>query len=197
LSHPSPGHTLGPHPSDASVPSSSAAEPALAGVLGTFSPSEVLQLLQLAQATGRLELARPDARATSALETVDVFFEAGRPVFARTSGVAVRTGEILVHRGHASRETVEAALEIQRREPGRRIGRVLRESGAVPPEPVTQAVHEGLRRILYCVLLWREGRFRFFASERARDNDLPLDLDLDRLILEGLRLADQSRAGNT
>jgi hypothetical protein len=60
---------------------------------------------------------------------------------------------------------------------------------------VAQAVHDGLRRILYGVLLWREGRFRFLAGERAEGNDLPLDLDLDRLILEGLRLADQARAG--
>ena len=55
-------------------------------------------------------------------------------------------------------------------------------------------MHEGERRILYGVLLWRDGRFRFHAGERATDNDLPLDLDLDRLILEGLRLADQARA---
>jgi len=51
-----------------------------------------------------------------------------------------------------------------------------------------------VRRILYGMLLWREGRFRFFADEQALDDDLPLDLDLDRLILEGLRLADQARA---
>jgi len=55
-------------------------------------------------------------------------------------------------------------------------------------------VREGLRRILYGVLLWGEGRFRFLADERAARNDLPLDFDLDRLILEGLRLADQARS---
>jgi hypothetical protein len=169
--------------------------PSLEGDLGQFFPSEVLQLLQLAQATGRLELTRPDSRAPGTRETVDVFFVAGRPVFAQTNGQSVRTGEILVHRGHVSRETLDAALDAQRREPGRRIGQVLKGLGAAAPEPVSQAVHEGLRRILYGVLLWREGRFRFLAGERAEDNDLPLDLDLDRLILEGLRLADQSRAG--
>jgi hypothetical protein len=168
---------------------------ALTGDLGQFFPSEVLQLLQLAQATGRLELTRPDSRAPGFVETVDVFFDEGRPVFARTSGQSVRTGEILVHRGHVTRETLDVALEAQRRQPGRRIGQVLRSIGAAAPEPVSQAVHEGLRRILYGVLLWREGRFRFLAGERAEDNDLPLDLDLDHLILEGLRLADQSRAG--
>jgi hypothetical protein len=165
---------------------------ALEGDLGRFQPAELLQLLQLAQATGRLELSR--ALAGAAPETVDVFFEKGRPVFARTDGHAVRTGELLVHHGHASPEAVEHALDRQRQGGRRRIGEMLREAGAVTPAQVTRAVHESLRRILYGVLLWREGRFRFHADELAPGNDLPLDLDLDRLILEGLRLADQARA---
>lgn len=179
-------------------------ESALEGDLGRFQPAEVLQLLQLAQASGRLELSRPaaaDPRSArvppggpGGTETVDVFFEQGRPVFARTSGQSVRTGEILVHRGHATREAVIDALAAQRGGSGRRIGEVLAERGATPPDQVARAVHEGERRILYGVLLWREGRFRFLAGEEAKDNDLPLDLDLDRLILEGLRLADQARA---
>ncbi len=168
---------------------------ALEGGLGQFLPSEVLQLLQLAQATGRLELSRAGPDPSAAPEVVDVFFEGGRPTFARTSGVTVRTGEILVHHGHVSRDALSGALEAQRREPGRRIGEVLSSAGAAAPAQVAQAVHEGLRRILYGVLLWREGRFRFVAGERVENNDLPLDLDLDRLILEGLRLADQARAG--
>ena len=171
----------------------------LEGDLGQFQPAEVLQLLQLAQATGRLELSRPSGAPRGAgargMETVDVFFEQGRPVLARTSGQSVRTGEILVHRGHATREAVLEALERQRRGDGRRIGEVLRAHGVAAPGPVMQAVHEGERRVLYGALLWREGRFRFLAGERAADNDLPLDLDLDRLILEGLRLADQARVG--
>lgn len=171
---------------------------ALEGDLGRFQPAEILQLLQLAQAMGRLELSRPATGASAgagAAETVDVFFEQGRPVFVRTSGQTVRTGEILVHRGHTTREAVLGALDAQRRGAGKRIGRALADSGAAAPEQVAQAVHEGERRILYGVLLWREGRFRFLAGERAADNDLPLDLDLDRLILEGLRLADQAGVG--
>ncbi len=168
----------------------------LKGDLGRFQPAEVLQFLQLAQVTGRLELSRLAAgpgAVPGAEESVDVFFVQGRPVFARTSGQSVRTGEILVHRGHATHGAVVGALEAQRRGARGRIGEVLAERGSVAPALVVQAVHECVRRILYGMLLWREGRFRFYADERA-DDDLPLDLDLDRLILEGLRLADQARA---
>jgi hypothetical protein len=161
---------------------------ALEGDLSHFFPSEVLQLLQLSQAQGKLELTRPG-------ETAELFFERGRPVFARTSGETVRAGEVLVHRGQLSQETLERALALQRLRPGERLGALLVADGFATPEQVQQAVHETLRRIVYGLLLWRTGNFRFIPGEAVPHEDIQLDLDLDRLILEGLRLADQERSG--
>jgi len=161
---------------------------ALRGDLRHFFPAEILQLLQLSQATGRLEVERQGERA-------EVYVERGRPVFARTSGGAVRAGEVLVHRGVLSSDQLERALTTQRAQPGQRLGALLVAEGAVTPEQLQGAVHEVLRRIVFGLLLWREGTFRFMPGEPARDEDIQIDLDLDRLILEGLRLADQTRAG--
>jgi glycine/D-amino acid oxidase-like deaminating enzyme len=160
---------------------------ALEGDLAHFYPSEVLQLLQLAQAAGRLELTR-------GAERVDLWYERGRPVFARTSGVAVRAGELLMHKGAVSAQALGRALERQKAAPGRRVGQLLVEQGDASNAQVTDAVQEVLRRIVYNVILWRDGRFRFLPGEVAEGEDITLDLDLDRLILEGLRLADQERA---
>jgi len=160
---------------------------ALEGDLRHFFPTEVFQLLQLAQANGRLSLER-------GRETVDLFFERGRPVFARTSGASVRAGEVLVHRGLLSPEALNRALAEQASRPGERVGTILVGSGAITPDQLQTAVREVLRRIVYGVLLWRDGRFRFLPGERIEAEDIQLDLDLDRLILEGLRLADQQRA---
>lgn len=163
---------------------------ALEGDLAHFFPSEVLQLLQLAQASGRLEFQREHER-------VDLFYDRGRPVFARTSGLAVRAGEVLLHRGVIEPQALARALERQRAEPLRRIGQLLVEAGDAPADAVRDAVHEVLRRIVYGVLLWRDGRFRFVPGESGVGEDIQLDLDLDRLILEGLRLADQERAARS
>lgn len=163
--------------------------PALEGDLEHFFPTELLQLMQLSQATGKLELSRSG-------ETAEIFFERGRAVFARTSGASVRAGEILVHRGLISREALQAALADQGRQgasAAHRIGALLVARGDVSPADVQGAVRESLRRIVYGLLLWREGRFRFVPNEAAGDEDIQLDLDLDRLILEGLRIADQGR----
>lgn len=167
-----------------------AGEGALEGALAYFFPSEVLQLAQLAQATGRLEFTRGDER-------VDLFLDHGRPVFARTTGLAVRVGEVLVHRRLVTPAQLESALEAQRRAPGRRVGTLLAETGAVGADDVREAVHEVLRRIVWGVLMWREGRFRFLPGSVAVGEDIQPDLDVDRLILDGLRLADQERAART
>ncbi len=160
---------------------------ALEGDLAHFFPTEVLQLLQLAQATGRLELVRQDER-------VELFLERGRPLFARTSGMAVRSGEVLLHRGQVSPEALARALQVQQGDARRRLGELLVESGDADPDHVRGAVHEVLRRIVYGLVLWRDGRFRFVPGEGGLAEDIQIDLDLDRLILEGLRLADQERA---
>jgi hypothetical protein len=160
--------------------------PALEGDLYHFFPSELLQLLNLAQANGRLQLDR-------GAEHADLFFERGRPVFARTDGQSVRAGQILVHRGMITAEALELALAMQQDHPGERLGSMLVSNGLITPEQLEDAVRDVLRRIVYGVLMWREGRFRFFPGERIGAEDIRLDFDVDRLILEGLRHADQHR----
>lgn len=158
--------------------------PSLQGSLAHFYPTEVLQLLGLAHADGRLALERGTERA-------DLFLERGRPVFARSNGQTVRAGQLLVHRGLLSAEDLEAALAAQQDHPGERLGAWLVARGAITHEQLEDAVRDTLRRIVYGVLLWRDGRFQFYPGERVADEDIQLDLDVDRLILEGLRHADQ------
>jgi len=159
----------------------------LRGDLRHFFPGEILQLLKLAQATGRLVMERSG-------ESADVFVERGQPVFARTSGGTVRIGDLLVHRGVVAPETIERVLSHPPSHPEQRLGARLVEAGAVTPADVQQAVSDSLRRILYGLLLWRDGDFRFSPGEQATDEDIRLEADLDRLILEGIRQADESRA---
>jgi hypothetical protein len=159
----------------------------LEGDLGHFFPTEILQLLQLSQANGRLQLERPG-------ETADLFFERGRPVFARTNGPSVRAGQVLVHRGQLTPEALERALAAQQTQSGVRLGELLVSQGLVQPHDLADAVRDVLRRIVYRVLLWRDGRFRFYQGERAEGEDIRIDVELDRMILEGLRQADQERS---
>ena len=68
---------------------------------------------------------------------------------------------------------------------------VLVDSGIVEPDRLRLAVLEVQRRIICNVLLWDQGRFVFHPGERAQTEDIMLDLDLDRLIVDALRQASE------
>lgn len=159
--------------------------PALSGSLSHFMPVQILRLLQLAGATGRLEITSGDQRA-------DLYMIDGRSGFALTNAVHVRLGDVLVEGGDIRPEAIELFAAVQADQPGAPLGRMLVESGTIDVKRLRQAVLEVQRRIVCSVLLWDQGAFAFHPGERANSEDITLDLDLDRLILEALRLATEA-----
>ncbi len=164
---------------------------ALSGALAHFLPIHVLRLLQMSGATGRLEIRHGDERA-------DLFLIGGRSAFAFTNAVHLRVGDVLVNGGDIRPEAIELTAAVQQDQPGSRLGAMLVESGVVEPERLRAAVLEVQRRIICRVLLWQDGEFEFHPGERARDEDITLDLDLDRLMVDAMRVAaaeDEARRG--
>ena len=159
----------------------------LSGTLDQFMPIQILRLLQSTGATGRLEFLREG-------ECAEVFMIDGRSAIARTSGIHFRLGDILVDCGLIRPETAEFAAAFQQDVPGKRLGQMLVESGALKPEKLDWAVLEVQKRILCRILLWREGFFQFHLGDRADDEDITLDLDLDRLVIEALRMRQDPEA---
>ncbi|MCC6348818.1 MAG: DUF4388 domain-containing protein [Candidatus Eisenbacteria bacterium] len=152
----------------------------LSGTLDPFLPIQILRLLQSARATGRLEFTRGD-------ECAEVFVLDGLSAFTRTSALHQRLGDVLAEAGLVHPEATEFAAAWQQDVPGKRLGQVLVESGALTPEQLDWAVLEVQRRILRDLLLWQDGAFAFHRGECAVDEDITLDLDLDRLLTEALR----------
>ena len=135
------------------------------------------------------------ARPGAAPERVEVLIERGRPGFARTTGMTVRVGDVLVHRGIVTRDALSLMLAIQSEQPGERIGEMLITGQVASRGQVEDAIREVIKRILFGVMLWREGTFHFVPGAGAAAEPVTLELELDRLILEGLRLADEARGG--
>ena len=155
---------------------------ALSGALQHFMPIQILRLLQLAGTSGRLEIRHGEERA-------DLFVVDGRSAFAFTNAVHLRVGDVLVNGGDIRPEAIELTLAVQQDQPGVRLGEMLVESGVVEPAQLRAAVLEVQRRIICRVLLWEDGEFTFHPDERAAGEDITLDLDLDRLIIQALKLA--------
>jgi hypothetical protein len=169
-------------------PSTTPSGPALQGDLRHFFATEVLQLLQLAGATGCLTVERRGER-------ISIAFDAGRPVSAQSTGRSVRIGDVLVHRGRISRDSVELAELARQPEFGERLGTILVRAGQASHDDVAAAVAEVFRRVVCRLALWPDGAFRFVpGNEGVVPDDVPLDMELDRILLEGLHRADLVQA---
>jgi len=157
--------------------------PVLAGSLTHFPLPHLLRLLQATRATGRLELERGEER-------TELFVEDGRSIFARTTGAAMRIGDILVRRGELRPEAIDFALAVQQDRPEARLGRMLVDNGVLTQDQINEAVLAVQRHILVGALRWRMGNFRFGPEERLSGEDIRLPLDVDELMLRALNEID-------
>jgi hypothetical protein len=156
----------------------------LEGNLGVFEPIPVFQMLNLAQATGELELKVEDNSAS-------VFFDHGNVSFAAIANRPMRLGEYLVKEGLLDKK--ELAKTLRKTRKGKRLGAMLVEEGLVEEEVLHQAIVEQIKEVIYNVVRWREGRFVYTKGKTPKKQDIRIDIPLDHLMLEGLKRMDEEQ----
>jgi len=159
--------------------------PDLEGNLSVFQPISVMQMLNLAGATGELSVA---GKSNSA----NIFFEQGNVTFAGITNRPVKLGEYLVSEGLVT----ESALEDVLRKRGRRkkrIGDLLIEAELIERSQLERAVETQVMDVIYEVVRWQSGTFSFKKNKRPPAREVRIDIPLDHLLLEGLRRLDEER----
>lgn len=110
--------------------------------------------------------------------------QAGRLVFASSTSPDDRLGELLLRRGRISlRQYVDAGRGLG---PGKRLGAVLVEAGALSPDGLIKAVVEHTQEIIYEAFQWAEGQYRLQEGEIGSESII-LRMNTPDLILEGIR----------
>jgi hypothetical protein len=114
-----------------------------------------------------------------------VHLHMGRIVYARSSDPDERLGEDLLLRGRITvRQYVEASRLIV---PGRRLGTILVELGALEPEDLIGAIEHHVKEILIDVFTWTHGEYELVMTDPGPDDVVTLNLSTEALILEGIR----------
>ena len=91
----------------------------------------------------------------------------GRVVYARSTDPDERLGEDLLLRGKISvRQYLEASKLIA---PGRRLGTILVELGALEPEDLIGAIEHHVKQILLDVFTWTRGEYELVMTEPGRE----------------------------
>ena len=117
--------------------------------------------------------------------TKTVHLHMGRVVYARSSDPDERLGEDLLLRGKITiRQYLEASQLIA---PGRRLGTILVELGALEPEDLIGAVEHHVREILLDVFTWTTGEYELLMTDPGNEDVVALSMSTEALILDGIR----------
>jgi hypothetical protein len=114
----------------------------------------------------------------------NVTFQDGRMVFASSSSLDERLGELLLRRGRIGlRQYADAGAAIA---PGKRLGQVLVEQGVLTPKDLVKAVVEQTQEIIYGAFQWTEGQYRLHSGAPSPES-ITLNISTPDIILEGIR----------
>jgi len=147
------------------------------GAIEETSVPELLRSILGSGETGVLTFRKGDL-------TKAVHLHMGRVVYARSSDPDERLGEDLLLRGRISiRQYLEASKLIR---PGRRLGTILVELGALEPEDLIGAVEHHVKEILLDVFTWTTGEYELVMTEPGTEDVVTLNVSTESLIVEGI-----------
>jgi hypothetical protein len=150
----------------------------LRGDIEETSVPELLKSVLGSGETGVLTFRKGDV-------TKSVHLHMGRVVYARSSDPDERLGEDLLLRGKINvRQYLDASRLIA---PGRRLGTILVELGALEPEDLIGAIEHHVKQILLDVFTWTRGEYELVMTEPGREDVIALNFSTEGLILEGIR----------
>jgi len=161
--------------------------PGLRGDLRVVPLAEVLQLLDVQEQSGVLTVERSGAK-------VDIFFRRGRVDQAIATGVPDEflLGRFVLDAQVMQRTELEAFLESRPANP-KLIGQQLVKLGLVAEADLKSCLVRQSSELIYEILRWRHGRFRFAAGAELPPSviDAALGLDVEAVLMEGYRRVDE------
>jgi hypothetical protein len=162
---------------------------ALKGSLEVFGLADILQLIHFQRKSGVLTLEGERDR-------VKLFFLEGNIVGAisKKRQEDVRLGKVLLKRGVLKDEDLQIALEEQRRT-GKKLGSILVKKGVVDKEHIKEVLTGQVTETVLQIFSWEKGTYEFtpqaIALDTVGDEEVPITLDTQHLLMEGLRILDE------
>jgi CheY-like chemotaxis protein len=167
---------------------------ALAGDLAAISMSEILELLAEQGQSGILRVVNTETNAR-----IELYFRGGRVDFAAAVGVADEflLGRFVVDDGDLAPETLDQVLAERARSTAAvpLFGADLIARGLVTRDALTRAMVRQTSELAYEALRWRAGFFQFRRTDELSllARDAALQINVDRMLLEGYRRVDEWR----
>ena len=158
---------------------------ALEGSLRDFGFADILQLIFFQRKTGVLTI-------EGRLDKVRLNFIDGNITGAESKRrmEANRLGKVLVKKGLLGEETLQAVLREQK-STNAKLGNLLIRNGLVEKEEVEEILIVQIRETVVQIFNWKEGAYEFTPQAVPADKDVPVSIDTQHLLMEGLRIVDE------
>lgn len=146
------------------------------GKIQDTSLPDILEQLRQGKATGTLTVRRKEI-------VKCIYVKSGQIVFATSTGIHDRLGEILVRSGKLTRENLDHALRIYKKNAGlKKLGAILVENGLVSPRDLFSGLKVQVKDIIFSLFLWADGEYQF--DESLPSDIIQLQINFQELIVE-------------
>jgi len=152
------------------------------GPIGPLTLPFLIQQLHGDQGSGTLELHDDPIRKT-------LYLDGGRVVFAASSDLNERLGQLYLRRRMIGLKTLREASAAASLE-GKRLGAVLVEMKAIRPQDLVWGVGEQVRQIALSLFQWTRGEYQFKPGKPPSDEVITLNMHTADLILAGVKSID-------
>jgi tetratricopeptide (TPR) repeat protein len=158
---------------------------AIEGPIKELSLMDLFQLLAMSRKSGVLTL-------DSAHDVGQVFFSNGNIIRATLQQSYERLGQIMLKSGKVTIPQVERILKAQSAAKDRkRFGALAEESGFVTRLAVKEALKTQVEEVVFAIMGWKDGYFRFEEMDFSSDTDAELMLVTENVMMEVSRRLDE------
>lgn len=155
----------------------------LVGTLATMGLADLLQWLATAGKSGTLQVERNKSAKWIQLSK-------GRVVGCSSDDPPHRLGQYLMSRGKVSAEQLRQALATQE-QTHQHLGRILVDMGLLSQDDLAAHLEAKAEETIYSLFDWDDAFFRFDEGLDTRENSFPVDLQVQDILLRGLKRYDE------
>lgn len=153
---------------------------ALKGNLRDFSTTQLLNLINLAKKTGTLVVEGPNQAAQLA-------FRNGKLIYGQLGQEDGNLTSILHKAGKLNDEQARVLRERAARSTDKELGLLLINAGYVSQTDILLSIRAHVLDIVYRLITWVEGLFRFEQGIMPSDDRITVPIELENVIIEGAR----------
>ncbi len=157
----------------------------LSGSLYTFPLAELLQWMGSSRKTGTLIL-------RGRKHTKRLYLKEGRIISSASDDPTEQLGQFLLSRGRITEEDLRKGLETQARTKVL-LGKILLMVGAIQEDELKRLLVAKAEETIFSLFLWDDATFEFLDGDLPSDLFVPISLDVQDVLLQGLTMVDELR----